>query len=207
MLRKTFGLLALVVLATSATWADEAKDEMVDNPKYKFWAGFKVGATSVLVEKNVLHGEEKGDFPGGVDEKTITYQLLSVSADKVVIRATVVENEHLGTVESAPTKITYSAKIKKAHLAAVLAEFGAKAKDEPEMVKAAGKEIKCKVLEGSSKKGDESFEYKLCYSEEVPGGVVKRTRTAKRGDKLVAETTISVKSFKDGAPKAPKTPK
>src|SRR5262249_37666404 len=160
-----------------------ADDEMVENPKYKMWAKFKPGATAVHTEKNVLKGEDKADFPGGVDEKTIYYTLLSSSKDRVIVRCVVIENEHLGTVEAAPTKITYPAKIKKSNLEAVLEEFGAKIKDEKETVKAAGKDLECKVVEGKVKKGEDAFEYKFCFSDDVPGGLVKRTRTAKRGDK------------------------
>jgi hypothetical protein len=205
-----FGLL-VVALPSAALAADE-KDEMVDNPKYKVWAKFKPGATAVHIEKNVLHGEEKADFPGGVDEKTITYTLLSSSEDKVVVKCVVTETDHLGTIEQSPTKITYPAKIKKSNLAAALDEFGAKIKDETEMVKAAGKDLKCMVVEGKTKKGDDAFEFKLCFCYDVPGGLVKRSRTAKRGDKVTAETTITLKSFKEGGKsgkgtKAPTAPK
>jgi hypothetical protein len=202
----TFGLL-VVVLPPVARAAD---DEMVENPKYAVWAKFKPGATAVHVEKNVIKGEEKADYPGGVDEKTIYYTLLSASKDRVVVRCVVIENDHLGTIEQAPTKLTYPAKIKKSNLEAALEEFGAKIKDETEMVKAAGKDLKCRVVEGKVKKGDDAFEYKLCFCYEVPGGLVKRTRTAKRGDKVTAETTIMLKSFTEGGKatkKSTETPK
>jgi hypothetical protein len=196
----TLGLL-VVVLPPVARAAD---DEMVENPKYKMWAKFKPGATAVHVERNVLKGEEKADYPGGVDEKTITYTLLSGSDERVVVRCVVVENDHLGTIEHPPTKITYPAKIKKSNLATVLEEFGAKIKDEKETVKAAGKNLKCMVVEGKVKKGDDAFEYKFCFSDDVPGGLVKRSRTARRGDKVTAETTITLKSF--GVGKSTKKP-
>jgi hypothetical protein len=185
----TFGLL-VVVLPPVARAAD---DEMVENPKYKMWAKFKPGATAVHVEKNVIKGEEKADYPGGVDEKTIYYTLLSASKDRVVVRCVVIENDHLGTIEHPPTKLTYPAKIK----------------DETEMVKAAGKDLKCRVVEGKVKKGDDAFEYKFCFSDDVPGGLVKRSRTAKRGDKVTAETTITLKSFDVGksTKKSTETPK
>jgi hypothetical protein len=193
-------LLALGMLTCVPAMAAEAddKDEMVTNPKYKFWANFKPGATAVHVERNVLKGEDKDAFPDGVDEKVITYKLLSVTKSRVIVQVVVVEREYLGTVESAPTKATYPARIKKAHLAAVLAEFGAKLSDKEETVKVGKADIKCKVLKGSQKKGDEVTDFKLCFSEEVPGGIVKRTRTAKQGDKTIAETTITVRSFADG---------
>lgn len=202
-------LVAMLLLSPTAARAADGKEELADNPKYKMWASFKPGATAVHVEKNVLMGEEKADFPGGVDEKTVTYTLVSVSPEKVVLRCVVVENENFGTIEAAPTKITYLAKIKKSHLEAILAEygFGTKFKEEPEMIKVGGKELKCKVLEGSHKKGKDTFDYKVCVCEKVPGGFVLRKRTAKQDDKVTAVTTISLKSFKEATGKAPKAPK
>ena len=91
-------------------------DEMVANPRYKFWAHFKPGANSTYTETTKFSGPEKAAVPGGVDKKTITYRLLSVSDDKVVVLTTVVEEDFLSTVESAPTRITYPAKVKKANL-------------------------------------------------------------------------------------------
>jgi hypothetical protein len=212
MLRTVRGLLAFGVLLASlhvlSARAADDKDEMVANPKYTMWAGHKAGATAVHVEKTAHSGEEKESFPGGVDEKVITYTLLSVSADKVVVRAVVVEKEFLGTIEAAPTKMTYPAKVNKAYLAAALHEFGVKAADAEEAVKVGGKEIKCKVLSGTHKEGETTIDFKLCYSDTVPGGIVARKRTAKLGGKLVAETTVTLRSYKEAPPpKAPKEPK
>jgi hypothetical protein len=206
MLRKMGWVLGLGLLAAvlPLTAAEADGDEMVDNPKYKMWAGFKVGSNAVHVETNKLATEDKSAFPDGVDEKVITYTLLSVSDKQVVVRVVVVEKEHLGTIESAPTKATYPAKVKKSHLMAVMHEFGLKPKEEEEMVKVGDKEVKCKVLAGTTKKGDEATDFKVCFSETVPGGIVKRMRTAKHGDKAIAETTIVLRSFREGpAPKGP----
>ncbi|MGL4552990.1 MAG: hypothetical protein ACRC33_17585, partial [Gemmataceae bacterium] len=143
MLRTVRGFLVFGLLAVSfsalAVRAEDEKDGVVANPKYKFWATQKPGATAVHAERTVLSGEEKASYPDGVDEKVIAYKLLSVSADKVVVQAVVVEREFLGTVESAPTKVTYPAKIKKAALEAAMEEFGAKVAGEEETVKVGGK--------------------------------------------------------------------
>ncbi len=200
------GLLALGLLsfALPLMAAEGDKDEMVANPKYKFWAGFKAGATAVHVEKTKHSGEDKAAFPDGVEEKVISYTLLSVNDKQAVVRVVVVEREHFGSVESAPTKITYPARIKKSHLEAVFAEFGAKIKDEEAVVKVGGKDINCKIVIGSTKKGDDTVEFRLMFSETVPGGIVSRMRTAKQGDKTIAETTITLRSFGEGAPKKDK---
>src|SRR3954451_6818960 len=109
---KACGLLALSVVLTllaTAGRAEDDNDEMVDNPKYKFWASHKPGTTSTYHEVTKYSGSEKDSVPGGKDEKTVIYKLLSVSKDKVVVQTTVIEEEYLGTVESAPTKLTYPA--------------------------------------------------------------------------------------------------
>jgi hypothetical protein len=190
------GLLALgllTVLAVAAAGEDD-KGGMVDNPKYKFWANFKPGTTSTYHEVTTFTGAEKENLPGGKDEKTIVYRLANVNKDRVVVVTTVIEEEYLGTVESAPTKLTYPAKVKKANLEAALEEFGAK-KTEDETVKVGKEEIKCKVLAGTTKRDGGTLEYKLHYSDTVPGGVVKRTRVTKSGDKVVAETIVTLRSF------------
>ena len=58
----------------------------------------------------------------GVDSKTITYRLVNVNKDRVVVVTTVVEEDFLSTVESAPTRITFPAKVKKANLQAFMQE-------------------------------------------------------------------------------------
>ena len=196
------GLLALGLLAGLALSAAAQDDGMVENPKYKFWASFKPNSTSTYHEVTTFSGPEKESLPGGKDEKTIVYRLLSANKDKVVVQTTVIEEEFLGTIESAPTKATYPAKIKKANLEAVLEEFGAK-KAEEETVKVGKEEIKCKVLAGTTKtKGGGTVDYKLYYADTVPGGIVKRTRTTREGDRTVAETVITLRSY--AMPKAKK---
>ena len=166
----------------------------MDNPRFKFWANFKPGATSTYTQTTKFHGAEKATVPGGVEQKTITYRLLSVDKDKAVVLTTVVEEDFLSTVESAPTRITYPAKVKKENLQAILQEWNAK-EGEDETIKVGGKEVKCKVRAGSSKVEGGTVEAKICYSDTVPGGVVLHTRTTRDGDTVVAETTTTLKSF------------
>src|SRR5262245_52287429 len=103
----------LVMCLPLAMTAADKDDEMVDNPMYTAWASFKPGATATHLEKTTYSGE-KTPVP---DEKVITYTLVSVSADKVVVRTVVVEREVFGTVESSPAKHTYPAKLKKSYVA------------------------------------------------------------------------------------------
>jgi hypothetical protein len=197
-MQKLRGLLVLGVMLSGVFAVSRAEKggEMVDNPKYKFWANFKPGATSTYDEATKFHGPEKASAPGGVERKTISYRLLSVTKDKAVVLTTVVEEDFLQTVESAPTKITYPAKVKKADLQAFLDEWNAK--DGPEeTIKVGSKEVKCKVKAGTQKEEGSTVVAKICFSETVPGGVVLHTRTTKEGDKVVAETTTTLKSFSE----------
>jgi len=198
------GLLVLVVLLALSVAASRAADEtdgMTENPKFKFWANAKPGATSTYTQTTKLHGAEKATVPGGVEHKTITYRLQSANKDRAVVLTIVVEEDFLSTVESAPTRITYPAKVKKANLEAFLQEWNAK-EGEEETIKVGGKDVKCMVRAGSHKVEGGTVEFKICYSETVPGGVVKHTRITRDGDKVVAETTTTLVSFAEA--KAPK---
>jgi hypothetical protein len=182
-------LLAVGILVASIPFPAGAADELSDNPMYGAWASHKVGASSTVVEKTT-YGDEKN-----ADEKVVTYTLLSVSPEKVVVRAVVLDKEILGTVESSPTKHTYPAKLKKSYLAVAAPELAAKSGEETIMWK--GKELACKTLTGSYKKDGETVEFKAWMSETVPGGVVKRTRTTKQKDESIT-TTITLQSHKAG---------
>jgi hypothetical protein len=197
MMRQLRGLFVLVVVLTGVAAGRAAdKADLVDNPRFKFWANFKPGATSTYSQTTKFHGAEKATVPGGVEQKTITYRLLSVDKDKAVVLTTVVEEDFLSTVESAPTRITYPAKVKKENLQAILQEWNAK-EGADETIKVAGKEVKCKVRSGSNKVEGGTVEAKICFSDTVPGGIVLQTRTTRDGDTVVAETTITLKSFSE----------
>jgi hypothetical protein len=180
--------LLFVSLPLMAT-AGGNKDELVDNPKYAGWAGFKPGATATLLETTTYSGDSN-PIP---DSKVVTYTLLSVSADKVVVKAVVVEHELLGTVESAPTKHTYPAKLKKSYLAVAAPDLNAKKGEET--IKWEGKDIKCQTLSGSYKKDGEVVEFKAYTNASVPGGIVKQTRTTKQKDDKIS-TTLTLQSYK-----------
>jgi hypothetical protein len=190
-------LMALGMLLCWSLAAGRAGDDSgptAENPLYKFWAHFKPGATSTYTQVTNYHDAEKEAFPGGADTKTISYRLVSADGDRAVVRTVVVEEDFLSSVESAPTRITYPARVKKANLEAIFEEWGVGEAGE-ETIKVAGKEIKCKVRSGTKKSEGSTVEFKLCYSDAVPGGVVKRVRVTRDGDKVVAETTTTLVSF------------
>jgi hypothetical protein len=188
MRRTILALLAsgiLVVFLPLPATAGEKDDEMVDNPMYKAWAKFKPGATSTVSESTTY----SGDTNPVPDHKTITYTLVSVSPDKVVVSAVTVEQEVLGTVESAPTKHTYPAKLKKSYLAKAAPELEAKKGEDT--ITWEGKEVKCRTLAGSYKKDNDTVEFKFWINDDVPGGFVQQTRTLKqKDDTITTKTTL-----------------
>jgi hypothetical protein len=173
--------------------------EKTDNPMYKHWAGFKEGTTVVHVEKTKFGDDATDELPGGVDEKVITYKLVSVSPKAVVVEAIVREREFLHLTESAPSKLIYPAQVKKAYVDALLLATGAKVGEDTLKVKLGKeeKEIKCKTIEGSRKKKGEEVQQKFWLSPDVPGGVVKRTRATMQDGKMVAETTTMLIGYKE----------
>jgi hypothetical protein len=194
MLRIMRAVLALGILFVAVPLLATAggdKDKMVDNPMYDAWAKHKPGATATLLEKTT-YSDDKNPIP---DRKLVTYTLLSVSPEKVVVRAVVVEQELLGTVEGAPTRHTYPAKLKQSYMAAALPDLDAKKGEAT--IEWKGKKIKCHTLSGSHKKGGEPTEFKVWLNDSIPGGVVKRTRTTTQ-DKTTITTTITLQSFKAG---------
>jgi hypothetical protein len=189
------GVLGLAVSLTVSFGADE---ETTENPYYKYWTGFKKGSTVVHTEKTTFGDDATDELPGGVDEKTVKYKLVSVSPKRVVLETVVSEKEFLSATESAPSKIIYPAKVNKANLAAVLLAAGAKYGEETLKVEVnkEEKEFKCKTIEGTRKKKGEEVKQKFWLSSKVPGGIVKRTRATMRDGKLVAETTTLLKAYK-----------
>jgi hypothetical protein len=188
-------LPALAVLVLLVTAPLRAEEVMVPNPFYKFWAGSQPGATAVHLEKTKLSGPEGKELPGGVDEKRIVYKLVEVDKDRVVVQMTVTERDHLGYVEAAPTKHIYPAKIEKARLERILLEDAGRTGEET--VKVGDKDIKARTTGGIIKVPDgEEVEFKLWLSEEVPGMIVKQVRTARQKGDVVAETTMTLESYK-----------
>jgi hypothetical protein len=172
-----------------------AQEEMVANPFFKFWAGSKPGATAVHLEQTKLTGPEGKAVPDGVDEKRITYKLVEVDKDRVVVEMVVTEKDFLGFIQAAPTRYIYPAKIEKSRLERILLADGGKTGEET--VKVGDKEMKTKTLAGTVKEPDgEQVEFKLWLSDEVPGTIVKQVRTARQKGDVIAQTTTTLLSYK-----------
>jgi hypothetical protein len=196
-LRWLLAAAALLLCVTTRPAGAEEKDEMVANPYYTFWSGFKKGCTAVHLETSKIAGPNGRLVPDGTDEKRIAYKLVEVGGDRVVVEMVVTERDFLGFVESAPTRYIYPAKVKKSHLERVLAEAGAKKGEET--ITFMGKELKCRTIAGVVKGPDgEESEYKLWLNDTIPGQVVKKTRTSRQKGEVVAETTVVVQSCEKG---------
>jgi len=183
-------LLPLVILVAGAPLAIA---EDVENPYYKFWRKSKPGATTVVKETTKLSGAAADE---ATDVKTITYKLAELTDDKAVVEVRVIQQENFGTVESAPTRHTYPAKMSKEALEDFLEETGAKGTPATLTV-GDNKDMKVMAITGTmKKKGDETVDFKIWLSDEVPGGIVKRIRTDKVKGEVVAETTTELVSFK-----------
>jgi hypothetical protein len=182
-------LAGMVVLACglSRASAEEAADEMVDNPLYKGWVGFHPGARATVKEKTVM-------ADGSTEEKEIAYRLEKVSDKGAVVHTSVVTRELLSRIETAPTKIVYPAKVNKADLEAAVLNLNAKRGTET--LKVLGKDLECMTFEVTRKKGNEEVKSKIWRSATVPGGIVKRVRTTSEDGKLVATTTTTLASYR-----------
>jgi hypothetical protein len=193
-------VLALGVLVAAVPLAS-AQDQ-VANPYYKAWSKFKPGATVEFKETTKLSGAAAALAPEGTDVKIVTYKLTEVNADKVVVETRVLQQETFGYVESAPTRHIYPAKMSKAVLEDYLEDLGVKG--VVATLKVGDKELKVLVLSGTHKKGDEVIESKIWLSDEVPGGIVKRMRTTKINNEVVAVTNVELLSHKQQAMTGPK---
>lgn len=193
MSRNVRGLCLAAVFCLIFTGASRASDELVANPFFSYWSGFKPGSVAVHVERTRLSGEDGGAVPGGVEEKRIAYKLIEVGPERVVLEMVVTEQELLGYVQASPTRYIYPAKIKKSHLDRIIEETGVTVGEE--VLTLDGKEHKCKTLTATVKRADgEQIESKMWLSAEVPGHVIKRIRTTRQNGELVAETTTVLES-------------
>jgi len=201
-IRACWLLTGVVFLAGSACFcvtalADEKKgeEETCANPYYQFWARSKKGDVAVHLVKTKLRPQGDDSDGEASEESRITYTLVEVNDKRVVVESVTTEPDYFGEVQSAPTRLIYPKRVNKANLQRFLLDAGTK--DGEETMKCQGKEMKCKTVAATIKarKGEES-EYKIWLSDEVPGSIVKKVRTTRQKGKLIAETTITLESYK-----------
>ena len=193
MLQRFLPALAALTCLALATARGADADEMVTNPRYKGWADFKPGATVIHKESTRFPaGSPEGKYyPRGVDEREITYKLVSLTPEKAVVETVVLDYELLSQVEAAPTRIIYPAKVKRANVEGARERL--KVKEGKEDVEALGKTYKCEWYETTRTTADgEVVTRKRWIVPEVPGGIVKEVTVTKKGDQVIAETTTTV---------------
>jgi hypothetical protein len=200
MLRRFLPALAALTCLALATARGADADDLVTNPRYKGWADFKPGATVTHKENTRFPaGSPQGKYyPRGIDERDVTYKLIAVTPEKVVVETVVLDYELLSQVEAAPTRIIYPAKVKRAYVEEAREQL--KVKEGKEDVEVQGKTYKnCEWYETTRMTGDgEVMTRKRWIAPEVPGGIVKEVTVTKRGDQVVAETTTTVLQMKAG---------
>ena len=199
MLQRCLPALAALTCLALATARGADADDLVTNPRYKGWADFKPGATVTHKENTRFPaGSPQGKYyPEGVDERDVTYKLVSVSPDKVVVETVVLDYELLSQIEAAPTKITYPAKVKRANVEGAREQL--KVKEGKEDVEALGKTYKCEWYETTRTTADgEVVTRRRWIAAEVPGGIVKELTVTKKGDQVIAETTTTTLQMKAG---------
>jgi hypothetical protein len=199
MLRRFLPALAALTCLALATARAADTDDLVTNPRYKGWAEFKPGATVTHKEKTRFPaGSPEGKYyPEGVDERDITYKLVSMTPDRAVVETVVLDYELLSRVQAAPTRIIYPAKVKRAYVEEARERLNVK--EGKEEVEVLGKTYKCEWYETTRMTADgETRTRKRWIAAEVPGGIVKEVTVTKKGDQVVAETTTTVLEMKAG---------
>jgi hypothetical protein len=195
---------ALLVFCVAPVFLAAAEDDgKVANPAYKNWSAFNKGTTVTLLQTVT---DKSGDQPGIIDttarpnhpaETFMTYELVSVTPEKAVVRMTETEADEGSEVEHAPVKITYPAQLDKKHTTRGLGKEAVKHhKEGDEEVEIAGKKVMAHWVENDFKVENEESYQKVWYCDDVPGGLIKRVTTKKEGGKVIFETTVQLVRMK-----------
>jgi hypothetical protein len=200
MLRRFLPALVALTCLGLATARSADADDLVTNPRYKGWAEFKPGATVTHKElTRIRAGSPEGKYyPRGIDERDVSYKLVSVSPDKIVVETIVLDYQLLSQVEAAPTRIIYPAKVKREYVEEARERL--KVKEGKEDVEVLGRTYKnCEWYETTRMTGDgEIMTRRRWIAPEVPGGIIKEVTVTKKGDQVIAETTTTVIQMKAG---------
>jgi len=186
-------LLAVFPAAPAILHAAEKPkpDEMVNNPPYAHWSAFKPGTTVTQREVVTL-------ADGKTMEQVITAKLVKREKDKVVVETTMTEaggGAKTGMIESTKTVETFPAKVKMSQVDTP-AEVGVKVTEGVEDVDVKGKTVSTEWVEATTQNGDEAVIEKIWTARDVPGGIVKRTITRKKGDTVTSTSQLDVVQYK-----------
>jgi len=186
--------LAILLAVPSALGAGEPKpkpDEIVNNPPYAHWSAFKPG-TSVTQHEVVR-------LPNGIKlEENITSTLVTREKDKVVVETTLTDAGVAGeseVAESTKTIDTYPAKVKMSEVDTP-AEASVAVTEGVEEVDVKGQKVSTEWVQAVTRSGDEVTTEKVWTARDIPGGIVRRTITRKKGDTVVSDSVLELVQFK-----------
>lgn len=181
-----------MLLLLGFTVTSVAEEKTIENPVYATWAKQKAGTT--LTVKNITEANQSKT------ESLMTYKLLEVKPDKVLLEVTS-KTKVMGMEFDSPptrmeieksTKVTIDPKVKEAQ---------EKAKKDyttttgEETLKIAGKEYKCKWSKVKGTTMGVEYESQTWTSGEVPNVTVKMISKS-TGKDINSVTTIEVTEFK-----------
>jgi hypothetical protein len=162
--------------------------DMVNSPPYAHWSQFRPG-TSVTVREVVTLPD------GSVGEAVITSTLISKSKDKLQVETLVTTGGAKSwTAASEKTRTTteYPAKVRFEQFQTPIST-GYSVREGKELLEVKGKKVETEWVEATTTIGDETTVEKMWTAKEIPGGVVKRAVTQKKGAQVVQSSTELVK--------------
>jgi hypothetical protein len=187
-------LLALLTVGffVGSVMAEDKKGEKVDNLQYKSWSKFKTG-TAVTVKVT-------GEFGGTKSETVVTYKLLEVTDDKLVIEAAGVTTINGMEIKTPADKQDVPRQLDKPDwLDSKTGKPEGATEEGKEVIKIGGTEYPCRwykykrTLRTPDGKGEENEEGQVWVSDDVPGGMVKMSGKLKAGSMTQTTTEITIK--------------
>jgi hypothetical protein len=208
-LMRTVGLWPLPLLAAlglflpsvlaSDTKGGEKAEKQVTNPYYKQWASFKVGTTARQRDKVYLldDSHEAKRYSDGIIIKVITYKLLEVTPEHVVLEAQTVDHEPGEFIHHAPFKIVYPAKVTLSEAQTPKDHFLTYKEGTEKHIKLAdGRIVDSTWVETTYEHDGIVYFQKIWLSDEVPGGILKDQKKQRKGNKEIQHSSISLIDFK-----------
>ena len=187
--------LVVLLLVPGALWAAEAKpdpNDMVNNPPYAQWSEFKPGTRVTQREVVTLPNGEKV-------EQIITHKLLSRDQHQAVVETIATEGavggRKSGAAESSKTITTFPARVKMSEVDTP-ADASSSLTQGVEDIDVKGKKVSTEWTELVTHKGDEVITEKEWTARDIPGGLIKRTVTHKKGDTVVSDSVLELVTFK-----------
>ena len=188
-------LLAVLLSAPGMLGAAESRPQptdVVNNPPYAHWSAFKPG-TSVTQREVVTLAN------GTTLEQTITTKLVSRDKNKAVIETTMTEGgasgASTGMAEATKTVTTFPAKVKMSQVDTP-AEASVAVTEGAEEVDVKGKKVSTEWVQAVTHNGDEVITEKVWTARDIPGGLIKRTVTRKKGDTVVSDSTLELVGYR-----------